>query len=130
MADQASFSERQGYVRPKEITFRDELPDDLRQPIIDILRQSNSTAFLRERIERLFNPCGIDQFPKRGSPIFVSTEEHRDPDFIEIKLVLLGCEWFQLYDLIEDIFNGRNGGDADVVLGKLECLVRSDRISA
>ena len=104
MANQASFSTRQGFVRPKEIVFRDELPDELRQPIIDILRHSNSTAFLRERIERLFNPYGIDELPKRMSPIFVSTEEHKDPNFIEIKRVLLGCEWFQLFDLIEDIF--------------------------
>jgi AbiJ N-terminal domain 4 len=104
MSNQASFSTRQGFVRPKEIVFRDELPDELRQPIIDILWHSNSTAFLRERIERLFNPYGIDELPKRMSPMFVSTEEQKDLNFIEIKRVLLGCEWFQLFDLIEDIF--------------------------
>jgi AbiJ N-terminal domain 4 len=104
MANRASFSKRQGYVRPKEIVFRDELPDELRQPIIDILWHSSSTAFLRERIDRLFNPYGIDELPKNMSGIFVSTEEHKDPDFIDIKRVLLGCEWFRLYDLIEDIF--------------------------
>lgn len=103
MAKQASFSKRQGYVRPKGIVFRDELPDKLRQPIIDILRLSGSTAFLQERIERLFNPFGIDELPKCMTAISVSKEEREVPDFIDIKCVLLGCEWFRLYDLIEDI---------------------------
>jgi hypothetical protein len=103
MDRKATFSERAGYVRPREIVFRDELPDELRQPIIDILRDSVSTAVLRESIERVFNPYGIDTLPDRN-PLAVSPEEHKAPDFIAVKRVLVGCEWFRLYDLLESIF--------------------------
>jgi hypothetical protein len=114
MANQASFSNRQGYVRPQEIVFRGELSDELRQPIIEILRHSSTTPFLRQRIDRLFNPYGIDELPRHISGIFVSAEEHKDPDFIEIKRVLLGCEWFRLYDLIEDIFQQLHFYDSEL----------------
>ena len=40
MAREVSFSEHFGYVRPKTVVFPDELSDELRQPIIDILRRS------------------------------------------------------------------------------------------
>lgn len=103
MTDDTSFSKRYGYLALSEIVFRDDLSDEIRQPIIDILRRFAPTAFLRERIERLFNPYGLDPLPQRSAPIPLSQEENQ-PDFIEVKGVLLACEWFRLYDLIEDIF--------------------------
>lgn len=102
MAAQPSFSDRHGYLR-RDIVFRDDLSDELRQPVIDILRCSTPTAFLSDRIERLFNPYGLDPLPERLGPIPVSEEENRT-DFIAVKRVLLGCEWCRLYDLIEDVF--------------------------
>jgi hypothetical protein len=44
----------------------------------------------------------------------VSNEEHKYPDFIEIKRVLLGCEWFRLYDLIEDILQQLDFYDSEL----------------
>ena len=104
MTRETSFSQRQGYVRPNQIVYRDDLPDELRQPVIDILRCSVPTNFLHERIERLFNPYGIDKLPSREGPIPVSPEESADTEFVALKRVLLDCDWFRLYDLIEDLF--------------------------
>lgn len=103
MVNGGSFSQRQGYARPREIAYRDELPAKLRQPIIDILRCSFNSVFLWERIQALFNPYGIDDWPAGGEPIPVSKEEDR-PEFIPTKRFLLRCEWFRIYDLIEDLF--------------------------
>jgi AbiJ N-terminal domain 4 len=113
MTNQAPFSERQGYVRPREIVFRDDLPEKLRQPIINILRRSISADFLWERIERLFNPYGIDDWPKPAAPIPVAKEED-DPKFIAAKRVLLSCEWFRLYDLVEDIYQSLEFHDREL----------------
>ncbi|MBZ5724188.1 MAG: hypothetical protein LAP87_04260 [Acidobacteriia bacterium] len=53
----------------------------MRQPIIDILRRYSSAAFLWERIERLFNRYGIDDWPPPAEAITISKEEG-DLDFI------------------------------------------------
>ena len=113
MANEASFSQRQGYVRPKEIVYRDELPEKLRQPIIDILRRSFNWNFLWERIEALFNPYGIDEWPSTGQPKTISKEED-NPNFIAAKRVLLRCEWFRLYDLIEDLYGQLDFHDTEL----------------
>src|ERR1035437_7858834 len=99
-----SFSERQGYFQPKEISFRDELPVELRIPIFDILRRAVRSAFLWERIEKLFSPYGTDDLPQSSGPIAISREEDT-PDLISDKRVLLNCPWFRVYDIIEDIFD-------------------------
>jgi hypothetical protein len=104
MAKEALFSERQGYVGPREIVYRDELTYELRQPIIDILRRSVSREFLPERIESLFNPYGIDQLPRRDGPMIITEDERSATDFTDAKRVLLACEWYRLYDLLEDVF--------------------------
>jgi hypothetical protein len=104
MAKETSFSERHGLVRPQEILYRDELSEKLRQPIIDILRESGRATFLWERIERLFNRYGIADWPPPAEPITISQQENA-PEFIAVKRVLLRCEWFRLYDLLEDIFD-------------------------
>lgn len=104
MANEVPFSKRQGYVRPREIVYRDELSDELRQPIFDIIRRSASWEALRETIKRIFNPYGLDAIPKRYGPMIIRHEEDHS-DFTDIKRVLLACEWFRLYDLLEDVFD-------------------------
>ena len=64
-----------------KIVYRDELHPKLRQPIIDISRRSFNSEFLWERIERRFNPYGIDDWPDAGEPIPIPKEEDR-PEFI------------------------------------------------
>jgi len=79
MANKAPFSMRQGYVRPRKIVYRDELSDELRQPIIDIIRRSASWEVLRETINRFFNPYGLDAIPKRDGPMIITHEEDAHP---------------------------------------------------
>lgn len=112
MDDEGSFSQRQGYVRPREIVYRDELPPKLRQPLVDILQRSCGSRSLWERIERRFNPYGIDDWPTAGEPIPISKEED-PPEFINTKRVLLQCEWFRIYDLIEDLFRDLDFHDVE-----------------
>jgi len=60
-------------------------------------------SFIWNRIERLFNPYGIDPLPNSTAPISISKEE--DPqEAIGSKRFLMGCQWFQVFDQIEDIF--------------------------
>jgi AbiJ N-terminal domain 4 len=99
----SSFSRRQGYVRPKEIRFTEELPEHLRIPIYDILTHNLNTTFLLERAEKLFNPYGIGSVPTHTGAVPVAKEED-DADTIAFKRVFLGCEWFQVYDIVEDAF--------------------------
>ena len=113
MANGAPFSKRQGFVRPKEIVYRDELSDELRQPIIDIIRRGASREVLHETINRIFNPYGLDTIPNRDGPMIISHEEDH-PDFTDIKRVLLACEWFRLYDLLEDIFDQMHFHDTEL----------------
>jgi hypothetical protein len=113
MANEATFSKRQCYVRPKEIVYRDELSDELRQPIIDILRRAASRAVLRDTLARIFNPYGLDAIPKREGPMAI-TQEESHPDFTDIKRVLLACEWFRLYDLIEDLYGQLDFHDTEL----------------
>jgi hypothetical protein len=99
-----SFSQRLGLVRPKEIQFREDLPEHLRIPIYEILRRNVPASFLLERAEELFNPYGIDTLPVHTGPIAVAKEED-NRNTIAFKRLLLGCAWFEIYDLIEDIFS-------------------------
>ncbi len=97
-----SFSARQGYVQPKAIKFRGELPTKLRIPLFEILRSSVRSKFLWDRIKHLFNPYGTDEWPKMTEPLPVLRGE--DDDSVAAKRFLLSCPWFQVYDVVEDIF--------------------------
>jgi hypothetical protein len=70
-------------------------------------------TFLWERIEALFNPYGIEDWPPVGEPISVSKEEDT-PEFVAVKRVLLRCNWFRLYDLIEDLFSHLDFHDTEL----------------
>jgi hypothetical protein len=97
------FSERQGFIRPKTITIRDGLPVELRIPIYDIMRNYLPARFLSERVQALLNPYGIESVPRYTGPLAISKDED-DSNLINFKRALLGCEWFQVYDLLEDAF--------------------------
>jgi hypothetical protein len=131
-----SFSERRGHSQPKEIEFRDELPVKLRMPIFDILRKSVGTQFIWERMNVLFNPYGIDEWPpawdrmeklipwgtddwpekaelvarlRSTSP----SQQKQDSDLNALR-VFLSCQWFQVYDLIEDVFGQLDFYDSEL----------------
>jgi hypothetical protein len=98
-----SFSQRHGFAQSKEIKFREELPEQIRIPIYDILRRTAHPSFLLERMKELFDPYGVDPMPSYVGDISVSKEED-DPSVISFKRTFLGCKWFQVYYLIEDVF--------------------------
>ncbi len=103
MPDQ-TFSARLGHAQPKAITYRDELPEKFRLPIFAMLRRYTNPDFLWERIEKLFNPYGTDEWPESTGAISVAKEEDH-PRTIAAKRVLLRCPWFRVYDVIEDIYD-------------------------
>lgn len=102
LSSQPSFSERQGLAKPPEIKYRDTFPRALRQPLFDLLRRYTNRSFLWERIEAVLNPYGLVEWPS-GPPIAVSRDEDH-PDTVAAKRVLMNCEWFQVYDVLEDIY--------------------------
>ena len=102
MSRQPSFSERQGLAKTPEIQYRNTLPREFRQPLFDLLRCHTNRSFLWERIEAVLNPYGLVEWPS-GPPIAVTPDEDH-PDTIAAKRVLMNCEWFQLYDVIEDVY--------------------------
>jgi hypothetical protein len=99
----ASFPIRHDLVKPSAISFRDDLPAELREPLISILYPALPAVFLLDRIKHVYDPYGIANWPS-GPPIRVSKEED-DPDFVTAKRFLMNCEWFWLYTVIEDIFD-------------------------
>jgi hypothetical protein len=98
----APFSVRQGLIITPAIQYRDDLPVQLREPVFQICRRYLPSAYLWERAQAILNPYGIAQMP-RGGPIAVAKEEDT-PDTIAFKQALLHCEWFCLYDILEDSY--------------------------
>jgi hypothetical protein len=99
-----SFSQRQGYVRPRKVEFRESLPTSLRLPILNILKDCLGAEFLMERISAILDPYGINSLPQYKESLLVSKDED-SPRHVALKRVLLGCEWFQVHDILEDIFD-------------------------
>jgi hypothetical protein len=98
------FSQRQGYTRPQKIAFRESLPAQLRLPIFAILQDGVPAEFLMERISAILDPYGITPLPRYAEPLLVSKDEDT-ANQTALKRVLLSCEWFQVYDILEDIFD-------------------------
>ncbi|MFP5277375.1 MAG: AbiJ-NTD4 domain-containing protein [Acidobacteriota bacterium] len=102
MNGQPPFSARQGLIATPTIKYRDDLPAKLREPIFQICRHYLPAAFIWERVQAILNPYGIDQMP-RGASIAVTKEED-NPDTVAAKQALMHCEWFRLYDVVEDLY--------------------------
>jgi AbiJ N-terminal domain 4 len=98
---QVPFSVRQGLIANPAIRFRDNLPVPLREPIFQICRRYVPAAFLWERVQAILNPYGIGDTP-RGA-VTVAKEED-NPNTIAAKQAVLHCEWFRVYDIVEDLY--------------------------
>ena len=96
------FSVREGLIATSAIQYRADLPTPLREPIFSILRDYVPTALLWERIQALFNPYGIREIPRGKQILFIKAEDNRDE--VIAKEAMMHCEWFQLYDIVEDLF--------------------------
>lgn len=98
------FSQRQGYAQPpKDIAYRGEIPEQLRIPIYDILRRYVPSAFLMERVEAIFNPYGIAPLEKYEHAVPIAKYED-NANTIAFKRFILGCKWYEIYDITEDAF--------------------------
>ena len=64
-----AFSQRQGYDLSKGIAFREELPTELRPPIIEVLLRYVSDTLLIAVVKKIFNPDGITHPPPQTVPI-------------------------------------------------------------
>ena len=96
------FSERYGYDNAEpEIKVREDAPSELRSVLVDIAYESGlwPTA-LRETICRVLrtaaNPGNWSDFPNID---------------IEVRYALEQCEWFEVYDVIEEIPSALNAID-------------------
>jgi hypothetical protein len=49
------------------------------------------------------NPYGIRSLPTYKGSLTVRKEED-DPELLGFKRMFLGCEWFQVYDIVEELF--------------------------
>ena len=96
-----SFSERQGFTNPpKEIRFREELPIELRQPVLDIVKRYCSDSLLREVVTDLFDPYGIEPPKEFRQPIQSIYGESAVA--LDVRRFFLYCSWNTLYDIIEE----------------------------
>jgi hypothetical protein len=104
------FSERQGFVQPKNIRFRDELPYKLRSPIIDLARKRTGVKWLRKIVIGELDPYGIGahkapqplKSPLQSSAQFENLRPvHGDPDLQATHDLIAECPWFRVYDVVE-----------------------------
>lgn len=95
------FSERHGLNPQKEILYRNDIPDELRSPVIAILAEFIPTAFIFERLDRIFNPFGLD--PLRN-PSTADADTEANQNTAVIQQVLSACPWFRVLDAIEDLY--------------------------
>lgn len=97
-----SFSQRLGYVQPPpDIRFRDDLPFELRHPIVRILREYASRSHLRSVVSHLFDPYGITPLAELGMAI--QAEYNETEEALEFRRFLLYCPWNRVYDVIEEL---------------------------
>lgn len=111
----APFSERQGFMQPKGIRYRDELPYALRVPIIELARKRTGARWLRYLVSGVLDPYEIaaNQPPESGpmarrsqGPVQFTPplRTYDNPDLQAAHDNIAGCPWFRVYDVIEAIY--------------------------
>jgi AbiJ-like protein len=97
------FSERHGLVQPKSIRYRDELPSNLRKPIIELARRRTGRPWLVKIIAGVLDPYGIE--PKATLSPGIGHRELQSPDGLDLaRHALDECPWFRVYDVVESIY--------------------------
>lgn len=111
------FSERHGF-KPKEkkITIRHSAPDELRYVLADMAYSSGfSPGLFRKIVCRTLrkrpNPNNWSEFPNIDN---------------EIRYLLDSCEWYQVYDVIEDIY--QDGGDSEKFKDEINSYFKAEGI--
>jgi AbiJ N-terminal domain 4 len=102
------FSERHNFAQPKCIRYRDELPPELRLPIIDLAaRWVNSNALLK-MVAAVLDPYGIE--PKTQSrKLFDGSRQTLPPagdaPLDATRKAITECSWPRVYDIVEFIYH-------------------------
>jgi hypothetical protein len=97
VADQP-FSQRAGFIQPKQIVYRDDLPTGLRMPILGIIHNFANSDYSAEILHKLLDPY-------RTSP---------DSEMSEADLFLT-MDWFRVFDLIERVYDGLYFHDTELL---------------
>jgi hypothetical protein len=90
------FSRRHGYVgQAKEITIREEAPESLRYCVLRAaseagLKPSTMRSIVCDILETRPDPNNWSEYPNIDS---------------EVEVLVYGCEWFEVYDVIEGIWS-------------------------
>jgi hypothetical protein len=77
-----SFSDRHKYAQTPEISVREELPSKLRRPLVDIAVRRAGSKALRQIIESVLDPYGIDAKPPSQAAVWDSMFGAGDKDLI------------------------------------------------
>lgn len=96
-----SFSQRNRYAKPPEISVREELPQKLRPPIAQIAARRVGSKTLIQIVKAVLDPYDLNP-PSQvaGWVIFVG---NGDADLIVATKMLDQSAWFRVYDVIESI---------------------------
>jgi hypothetical protein len=98
------FSKRQGYrSQPKEIAVREGAPENLRQFVLDAARDlglepSDLRTLVCSVLHKRPNPGNWSEYPNVWE---------------EVQNLIYGCEWFNVYDLIEKIYRRLGAGTGE-----------------
>jgi hypothetical protein len=103
-----SFSERHNFVQPKGIRYRDELPAELRLPIVDLAGRWISSEALLKMVTAVLDPYGIEpktpfrslfnRSPQASSPT-------GDAALDATRKAITECSWPRVYDIVEFIYH-------------------------
>jgi hypothetical protein len=99
------FSESHGFVQPKGIRYRDELPSNLRRPIIDLAARRVGLASLLGIVAQVLDPYGIEPKPL----VAISANRARglikipsgDAALDSVRDTMDECPWYRVYDIVE-----------------------------
>ncbi len=97
-----SFSKRNKYAQPPEISVREELPPKLRRPIADIAARRVGPKPLRQIVEQVLDRYGLN--PQQSqTAVWASMFANVDTDLIAARERIDACPWFRVYDIIEAV---------------------------
>lgn len=111
MASNQPFSKRNRFIKPKEISIREDAPETLRYFVLDTARELEfAPSSLRAIICRVLrtrpDPGNWSEYPNVWS---------------EVQELMYGCEWYKVYDIIEAMHttfarNDENSGMQDAAI--------------
>ena len=94
------FSRRRGYRSDPPIEFVEELPKNLRSPILDIAVRHVASKPLLDIVTRVLDPYGTNPKKSGSSTVFFV----RDRNLLEAREAVSICPWYSVYDITEALY--------------------------